>query len=143
MTLSFLHFNGNLNLHLGHFPSIVISATAQDYVFCFISSFHFPKPFYPSPSHHNRFDLCFLQDLLKQLLDDTVTSRVPIGGKSSVCLICMKYRIIITRMRMHAHAHTHTHTPTVVAAVQVIAIRWHPIVTARSAGDNASRWPLK
>ena len=23
------------------------------------------------------------------------TSRVPVGGKSSVCLICMKYRIII------------------------------------------------
>ena len=25
----------------------------------------------------------------------TDTSRVPVGGKSSVCLICMKYRIII------------------------------------------------
>ena len=60
------------------------------------------------------------------------TSRVPVEGKSSVCLICMKYRIIIliiiiisvgqillsyiaNTSRMHArtqarsHAHTHTH----------------------------------
>ena len=62
------------------------------------------------------------------------TSRVPVGGKSSVCLICMKYRIIIliifhyqpgsniiivywkhvtharTRARARAHTRTHTHT---------------------------------
>ena len=65
--------------------------------------------------------------------------RVPVEGKSSVCLICMKYRILIliiiiiilgeillsyiantsrthalahvrTRARTHAHARTHTHT---------------------------------
>ena len=96
----------------------------------------------------------------------TTISRVPVDGKSSVCLICMKYRIIIliiivislgqivlsyiantsrTHARTHAHActRTHAHTHTAVAAVQVIAIHWRPTVTARSAGDNAGRWPLK
>ena len=92
------------------------------------------------------------------------TSRVPVEGKSSVCLICLKYRIIIliiniislgqillsyiantsrphARVRMHMHAHTHTS----VVAVQFIAIRWvgRPTVTARSTDDNAGRWPLK
>ena len=75
-----------------------------------------------------------------QVLYDT--SRVPVEGKSSVCTICMKYRIIIviiiiislgqiilsfmanyiTHACMHAHAHMHTRTPTPVA-VQVIAVR--------------------
>ena len=66
-----------------------------------------------------------------------ITSRVSVEGKSSVCVICMKYRIIIliimiispgkillsyckhiTHPRMHArthaytHTHGHTHTPT-------------------------------
>ena len=38
------------------------------------------------------------------------------------------------------HAHTHT-----FVAVRVIAIRWvgRPNVMARSASDNAGRWPLK
>ena len=62
-------------------------------------------------------------------------SRVPVEGKSSVCLICMKYRIIIliiitismgkillsyientprthARARTYTHTHTHTHTHT-------------------------------
>ena len=43
------------------------------------------------------------------------TSRVPVGGKSSVCLICMKYRIIILRLGeilLSYIAHTsRTHTP--------------------------------
>ena len=63
------------------------------------------------------------------------TSRVPVEGKSSACVICMKYRIIIliiiiislgqiilsymaantsrTHARTHTHAHTcaHTHPP--------------------------------
>ena len=77
------------------------------------------------------------------------TRRVPVGslpveGKPSVCLICMKYRILILILiiislgqilltyiantsRTHAHAcantHTHKHTHTAVA-VQVSAIRW-------------------
>ena len=57
------------------------------------------------------------------------TSRVPVEGKSSVCLICMKYRIIFlislsawvkyyyrilqthhARTHVHTHARTHAHT---------------------------------
>ena len=94
------------------------------------------------------------------------TSRVPVEGKSSVCLICMKYRIIIliiiiismgqillsyiantsrkhARMHTGANALTRAHTHTAVAAIQIIVIRWRPTVTAHSAGDNAGRWPLK
>ena len=78
-----------------------------------------------------------------------LTRRVPVEGKSSVCLICMQYRIIIliiiiislgqvllsyiaNTSRTHAHARTsmREHTHTAVAAVQVSAIRWHPTVTA-------------
>ena len=49
-----------------------------------------------------------------------ITSRVPVGGKSSVCLICMKYRIIILiiiikrlgEISLSYIAHTsRTHTP--------------------------------
>ena len=58
------------------------------------------------------------------------THRVPVEGKSSVCLICMKYRIIIliiiiismgeillsyiantSRTHILTHTQTHTHTP--------------------------------
>ena len=48
------------------------------------------------------------------------TSRVPVGGKASVCLICMKYRIIILiiiikrlgEILLSYIAHTsRTHTP--------------------------------
>ena len=83
--------------------------------------------------------------------EDTLwlTSRLPVQGKSSVCMICMKYRkiiliIIITCLGMRnlylkktsrslerTHARTptrtqsraHTHPPTAVA-VQVVAVRW-------------------
>ena len=56
----------------------------------------------------------------------TSTSRVPVEGKSSVCLICMKYRIIfliiiiislgqilLSNIAHHARTHGHTcvHTP--------------------------------
>ena len=76
-------------------------------------------------------------------------------------LICMKYRIIIliiiifsvgqillsyiaNTSRMHACTHACTHACIHTRAhVQVIAIRWRPTMTARSAGDNAGRWPLK
>ena len=56
-------------------------------------------------------------------LEDIITSRVPVEEKSSVCVICMKYRIIIliiiiislgkillsyiaNTSRTHIHAHT-------------------------------------
>ena len=67
----------------------------------------------------------------------TYTSRVPVEGKSSVCLICMKYKLIIliiiiislvqillsyiantsrmhacTHARMHAHTHARTYACT-------------------------------
>ena len=80
-------------------------------------------------------------------------SRVPVEGKSSVCLICMKYRIIITliiiiislgeillsyiantsRMHAHTHAHTrihartHTHTHRYLRSGSMH--RWRPSVT--------------
>ena len=79
-------------------------------------------------------------------------SRVPVEGKSSVCLICMKYRIIILIIIIislgqillsyiantsltHAYACERAHTA--VAAIQVIAIRWLP-----TAGDNAGGWVI-
>ena len=72
------------------------------------------------------------------------TSRVPVEGKSSVCVcvICMKYRIIVliiissawvkyyyrickhiihTCTPTHARMRTHTHTHV---AVQIVAVRW-------------------
>ena len=75
-----------------------------------------------------------------------------------MCLICMKYRIIIliiiiislgrislsyiantsrSHIRTYARTRVRAHTHTAVAAVQVIAIRWRPTVTSRSAGDKA------
>ena len=49
------------------------------------------------------------------------TSRVPVGGKASVCLICMKYRIIILIIIIKrlgeillsyiAHTSSRTHKP--------------------------------
>ena len=87
--------------------------------------------------------------------------RVPVDGKSSVCLICMKYRIIIlsmiiisvgqilllynilqthharTRANVRARKHAaHTHTAA-ASAVQVSAINWRPPVMARSAGIHS------
>ena len=79
------------------------------------------------------------------------TRRVPVEGKSSVCLnmICMKFRIIIliiislvqilllyianTSPFTHANARAGKHTHTAVAAVQVSTIHWHPTVTASSS----------
>ena len=84
-----------------------------------------------------------------------MTCRVPVEGKSSVCVICMKYRIIVlisiiislvflqthhTRTHTLAHAHTsaharaqaHTHT---AVAVQVIAVLW--VVAPNRGGVNA------
>ena len=50
-----------------------------------------------------------------------ITSRVPVGGKASVCLICMKYRIIILIIIIKrlgeillsyiAHTSSRTHAP--------------------------------
>ena len=76
-----------------------------------------------------------------------------------MCLICMKYRILIliiiiislgqillsyianisrahTHAHMHVGAHTHTHT-AVATAVQVSAIYLRPTVTDRSAGIHS------
>ena len=86
-----------------------------------------------------------------------ITSRVPVEGKSSVCLICMKYRkifliIIIVSLgqillpyiantsrtngctRANACTHTpHTHTSPYRYSMGLC----QPTVTARSAGDNS------
>ena len=77
------------------------------------------------------------------------TNRVPVDGKSSVCLICMKYTIIIfiiifislgqillsyientsrthalARTRARTHARTHTRTHTHRRTFQVSAVRF-------------------
>ena len=78
------------------------------------------------------------------------TCRVPVDGKSSVCVICMKYRIIVliiiiislgqiilsymaNTSRTHAcmHTYTHAHTrahpharPPAAVTFQVVAVRW-------------------
>ena len=103
--------------------------------------------------------LCYLKLQWKFCLMVMViicTRRVPVEGKSSVCLICINnYRIIIlitgvlslsawvkycyrilqihharAHTRTHAHACTHTYahtcTHTAVTAVQAIALRSHP-----------------
>ena len=96
-----------------------------------------------------------------------LTRWVPVEGKSPVCLICMKYRIIILIIIIislgqillsyiantsctHALAHAQAHTHTAIAAIQVSTIRWRPTVTARSTGihswlpghsNNHTRWP--
>ena len=66
------------------------------------------------------------------------------------------YRIVQThhaRTRAHMHArtcmrtplrtHVHTHRRRRLTAVQSIAIRCQPTVTARAACDNAGRWPFE
>ena len=91
------------------------------------------------------------------------TSRVPVEGKSSVCQICMKYRIFLiiiiislgqilsyitntsctyARMngRTHTREHTHPHTHHRRSGYRYPMGIWHPTVTARSAGDNG--WSL-
>ena len=110
--------------------------------------------------------MCF-QNVLTASWVDTLfnTSRVPVEGKSSVCLICMKYRIIFliiitislgqillsyiantsrTHARTHAHTrtnactHTPTHTPPSPYPYSMGLCQ--PTVMARSAGDNS--WSL-
>ena len=63
----------------------------------------------------------------------SITSRVPVGGKASVCLICMKYRIIILIIIIkrlgeillsyiaHSTHITHAHTFTFIIKVKVCA----------------------
>ena len=83
-----------------------------------------------------------------------LTSRVPVDGKSSVCVICMKYRIIFliiifislgqiilsymaNTSRTHARTHAHTRAPAhthrrararahspTAVTIQVIAVTW-------------------
>ena len=100
--------------------------------------------------HTNHF-----QQPLEALL---LLAGIPVEGKSSVCLICMKYRIIIliiffislgqillsyiaNTSRTHAHAcahvHARAHKHIPVAPIQVNAIRWRPTMTARSAGIHS------
>ena len=78
------------------------------------------------------------------------TSRVPVEGKSSVCVICMKYRIIVliiiiislgqiilsymantsrTHVRMHTHTCVHTRAcaqarPSTAVTIQVVTVTW-------------------
>ena len=85
---------------------------------------------------------------------DNYTSRVPVVGGSSVCLICMKYRRIIliiiiispgqisyiaNTSRTHACTHAHAHTPRWRSGFRCSMGRCRPTVTARSAGDNGRR----
>ena len=95
------------------------------------------------------------------------TNRVLVEGKSSVCVICMKYRIlfviiiiislgqtIISYMtntsRAHAGMHTHTHTnthahmntPTAIVGL-VVAYRWvgvRPTITKLKPPVLLFRW---
>ena len=91
------------------------------------------------------------------------TSRVPVEGKSSVCLICMKYRIIFliiiiislgqillsyiantsrTQARRHAPARTRTQPPphTPPSPYRYSMGLCQPTLTTRTAGDNS--WSL-
>ena len=83
------------------------------------------------------------------------TSRVPVDGKSSVCVICMKYRIIILIIIIislgqiilsyiwqthHARTHARTHPPT---TVQVVTVRWlgvRPTMTKLMPSFRVFRW---
>ena len=107
-------------------------------------------------SFHLRFGCTLLllhasMFLRQASLDGTIkmTSRVPVEGKSSVCLICMKYRIIFliniiislgqillsciaNTSSMRVRTHTRAHAPTQTSAHTTphtrrrrrIAIRW-------------------
>ena len=103
-----------------------------------------------------------------------MTRRVPVEGKSSVCLICINnYRIIIlitgvlslsawvkyflsfiantshacahTCAHTCTHVHTRAHTAVVASPPYTLSLFGgaQPTVTARSACDNAGRWPFK
>ena len=56
------------------------------------------------------------KSLVKRLRTLSLTS---IEGKSSVCVICMKYRIIILLSYIANTTHAHT-----VVTVQVVAVQW-------------------
>ena len=67
----------------------------------------------------SNYETCPIVLILKREII-IITSRVPVGGKASVCLICMKYRIIILiiiikrlgEILLSYIAHTlRTHTP--------------------------------
>ena len=109
--------------------------------------------------------ICLQHNVCALIID---TSRVPVEGKSSVCLICMKYRIIFliiiiislgqillsyiaNTSRTHERTHTHacarthanacTHTPHASPSPYCYSMGMcQPTVTARSADDNS--WSL-
>ena len=99
------------------------------------------------------------------------TRPVPVEGKSSVCLICMKYRIIMliiiiismgkislsyiantsrTHARMHARTHTHAHTrehahpnPTTTVAVRSVGAPNHDtVMVGRPLFDAGQTMPV-
>ena len=96
------------------------------------------------------------------------TRRIPVEGKSSVCLICMKYRIIIlitiiislgeillsyianksrthplmharTRARMHSRNHAHAHTHLRSCSMR----RRRPCVTKLTPSFMAGSWVIQ
>ena len=79
--------------------------------------------------------------------------------KSSVCVICMKYRIIILLniiislgqiillyIAHHARTPTRAHTrPPAAVVVQVVAVRWRPTMmelTPLFAGSAGDQWAV-
>ena len=116
---------------------ISIRALPGEYLFKHKSQAHNGKHLLENQRHDK--NLC---DFILVALSIRNTSQVPVEGKSSMCLICMKYRIIIliiiiislalgqillsyiaNTSGMHTHARTrmreHTHTHTAVAKVLV------------------------
>ena len=94
----------------------------------------------------------------------TKTSRVPVEGKSSVCAISMKYKIMILiiiiitlgqilssyiantsrthacmHARTHARPHTRAHTHTALA-VPVVAVRWVGAPNHDGVNTTFRRW---
>ena len=97
----------------------------------------------------------------------TSTRPVPVEGKSSVCLICMKYRILMlisiiismgkislsyiaktsrTHACMHARAHTLTRTPppppTTIAVRSVGALNHDSVMVGRPLFDAGQTMPV-
>ena len=85
----------------------------------------------------------------------SITSRVPVEGKSSVCLICMKYRFNFLSLSAwvkyyyrilkthHACTHACTYTHTHIAEPFRLALcdgSVRPTMAARSAADNGRRY---
>ena len=93
------------------------------------------------------------------------TSRVPVEGKSSVCLICVKYRIFLIiiiislgqilssyilqihhaltngRTRVHTCERVHIHRRR--SGYRYSMGLWHPTVTPCSSGDNGWSMAIK